>query len=59
VTVTVAPACPARVFPEAGETESQAPPEVVVAAAAQLRVPWPLLEITKVWVVGVEPVLPA
>jgi len=56
VTVTVAPACPARVLPLAGETESQAPPEVVVGAAAQLRVPWPLLETTKRLVVGVEPV---
>ena len=42
--------------PLAGETESHAPPEVVVAAAAQFSVPWPPLVNTNVWVVAVEPV---
>ena len=37
MTVTVAPACPARVFPEAGETESQAPPEVVVGGGGPVE----------------------
>jgi hypothetical protein len=40
----------------AGETESHAPPEVVLAVAAQLSVPWPLLVKTNVCVVAVEPV---
>ena len=50
----MAPVCPAAIDPLEGETVSHAPPEVVVADAAQFRVPAPPFVTTNVCVVGVE-----
>jgi hypothetical protein len=52
----VVPACPARIDPVEGKIDSHAPPEAVVADAAQFSVSWPPFDSTNVWVVAVEPV---
>jgi hypothetical protein len=41
--------------PEVGETLSQLPPEVVEAAAVQVIVPPPVLEISTFWFAGLDP----